>query len=65
MPPKRKLSSVWEFKKKNVEEKTVQCKLCNKYFKDFGNTTNLLKHLKNVHPLRYSTSIEKSKFVDR
>lgn len=59
---KRKSSHVWQFYDKNVIEKTVQCKLCKSNFKDFGNTTNLLKYLKKIHPLRYSTAIEGSNF---
>lgn len=55
MLPKCKSSVVWKVFSKNEAKNTVQCKLCKNTFKDFGNTTNLLKHLKKVHPLRYST----------
>ncbi|XP_018398073.1 PREDICTED: zinc finger BED domain-containing protein 1-like [Cyphomyrmex costatus] len=54
MPPKRKSSVIWKVFSKNEAKNTVQCKLCKNTFKDFGNTTNMLK-LKKVHPLRYST----------
>lgn len=63
MPPKKHSASIWEFYDKNVNnkgEKVVQCKQCNKTFKDFGNTTNLIKHHKNIHPLIYLTTIEKT-----
>lgn len=47
---------VWSFYDKNFEQKTVICKICKKSYKDFGNTTNLISHIKNKHPIQYKDS---------
>lgn len=56
MPPKKK-SVVWNYFN-CLTNKKVECKECRKTFVNFGNTTNLLKHLKKMHPLLYTTQNE-------
>ncbi|XP_046685293.1 E3 SUMO-protein ligase ZBED1-like [Homalodisca vitripennis] len=52
MPRYNKKSVVWEFYKKTTDNR-VQCKLCSSSYKHFGNTSNLVTHLKNKHPVQY------------
>lgn len=56
MAPK-KTSSVWKCFEK-VDGDKIKSKTCESVFKDFKNTTNLLKHLKKSHPIIYSTQID-------
>lgn len=58
MAPK-KVSGVWKCFEK-VDGDKIKCKNCDSVFKDFKNTTNLLKHLKKTHPIIYSTHIDNS-----
>ncbi|CAB3242160.1 unnamed protein product [Arctia plantaginis] len=53
MAPK-KASGVWKCFEK-VDGDKIKCKNCDSVFKDFKNTTNLLKHLKKPNPIIYST----------
>ncbi|KAL0872158.1 hypothetical protein ABMA27_004567 [Loxostege sticticalis] len=53
----KKASSVWRCFEK-VDGDKIKCKNCDSVFKDFKNTTNLLKHLKKAHPIIYSTHID-------
>ncbi|CAB3227783.1 unnamed protein product [Arctia plantaginis] len=55
MAPK-KASGVWKCFEK-VDGDKIKCKTCDSVFKDFKNTTNLLKHLKKAYPIIYSTHI--------
>lgn len=56
MSQSAKKAIVWSFFDKNLEQKTVICKLCKKSYKDFGNTTNMISHMKNKHPVQYKDS---------
>jgi len=42
----------WDHFKKTVEKTHGICNFCGKAIKTAGNTTNLLDHLKHVHPDR-------------
>ena len=59
-------SSVWLYFEKNSTNKTVICKICKKQYKDFGNTTNLITHMRGKHSLQFSGFFEnKDKSIDR
>lgn len=40
----------------HIKQKTVICKFCKKSYKNYGNTTNLISHMKNKHPVQYKDS---------
>ncbi|XP_022823347.1 zinc finger BED domain-containing protein 1-like [Spodoptera litura] len=47
-------SDVWRFFDKTEENKnSAKCRLCQKFIKSCGNTTNLIGHLKNIHKAAY------------
>lgn len=48
--PRKKVSVVWDHFIRLLEEGSVQCTICNKKMKFFGNTTNLKEHLRRTHP---------------
>ncbi|CAG5053539.1 unnamed protein product [Parnassius apollo] len=53
---KKTSSLVWRFFDRLEENKrcvAVLCKLCDKQYKYFGNTTNLRTHLVNKHPIQW------------
>lgn len=53
MAPSKK-SDVWRFFDKTEENKnSAKCRLCQKFIKSCGNTTNLIGHLKNIHKAAY------------
>ncbi|XP_046975191.1 E3 SUMO-protein ligase ZBED1-like [Vanessa cardui] len=53
MAPSKK-SDVWRFYDKTEENKnSAKCRLCQKFIKSCGNTTNLIGHLKNIHKAAY------------
>lgn len=54
MPPKK--SVVWDYFIKDKTTHRVKCNLCKQTFKDFGNTTNLTRHLKTSHPIQYCSN---------
>lgn len=60
MSESAKKAVVWSFYDKNVIQKTVICKLCKKSYKDFGNTTNMISHMKSKHPIQYKYKGEPS-----
>lgn len=67
---KREVSIAWEQFKKNSERTQAICNYCGKSLKTAGNTTNLIDHLRHVHPDRLQ--VEKNHeatsldiFVDR
>lgn len=47
---KRETSIVWNYFKKSKDNLSVVCNICGKHYKTSGNTTNLMDHLKRVHP---------------
>ncbi|XP_033149023.1 uncharacterized protein LOC117134678 isoform X2 [Drosophila busckii] len=47
---KRETSVVWQVFKKCKETNMAVCKQCGKQYKTGGNTTNLMDHLKRMHP---------------
>lgn len=61
----RKPSVIWEhygFEESNVEQKHIVCKICRKVVSvPFGNTTNLLNHLKLSHKVIYDETIKNQK----
>ncbi|CAG9865293.1 unnamed protein product [Phyllotreta striolata] len=48
--PRAKKSIVWEHFIKLLDEGSVQCTICHRKMKFFGNTTNLKEHLRRQHP---------------
>lgn len=57
MRPGCKKSIVWDHFDK-LANGQVQCKMCKKTLKFFGNTTNLNQHLKRIHPTVISSTLE-------
>ncbi|XP_074115784.1 E3 SUMO-protein ligase ZBED1-like [Cotesia typhae] len=54
MAPSKKSDDVWRFFDKTEENKnSAKCRLCQKFIKSCGNTTNLIGHLKNIHKAAY------------
>nr|XP_017109319.2 zinc finger BED domain-containing protein 4-like [Drosophila bipectinata] len=47
---KRETSCVWQHFKKTEDKTKATCIHCGKTFKTAGNTTNLMDHLKRIHP---------------
>ncbi|CAK1592725.1 unnamed protein product [Parnassius mnemosyne] len=52
-----KRSVVWQFFDKNKDNNKVKCKLCSSVYKDVGNTTTLVKHIRKRHLVQYSEAI--------
>ena len=42
---------IWKHVEKTKNKDVIICIYCQKEYKICGNTTNMLKHLKNQHPL--------------
>ncbi|XP_058810124.1 E3 SUMO-protein ligase ZBED1-like [Phymastichus coffea] len=55
-------SGIWNHatKVKDKDGEYLKCSYCFKKFKDCGNTSNMIKHLTNVHPLLYNPTQGKS-----
>jgi len=47
---RRETSSVWQHFKKTADKAKAICNHCGKTLKTAGNTTNLMDHLKHIHP---------------
>lgn len=54
--PGCKKSAVWKYFKKNNDNKSASCQLCNKSIRSSGGTTNLKQHLLRIHPIQFSSN---------
>ncbi|KAM8702322.1 hypothetical protein ACLKA7_004986 [Drosophila subpalustris] len=55
---KRERSVVWDHFKKSSDKAYGICNYCGKHLKTAGNTSNLLDHLKRLHPSRMTADKE-------
>lgn len=50
MPPNKKKRKIWNYFKRNDNDKEAVCKHCNKTLRTSGNTSNMRGHLEKLHP---------------
>ena len=65
MSVKRKRSAVWTYFTEGKDGKDPTCTICNESVKTAGNTSNLLKHLKNKHHDAYQHVHEEQEEMKR